>query len=59
MPRVGLTEKAQNQVISYLEKVGDRKKDERNGLGYKLLGFMVIFTLLAFAWKVKIWKEVH
>lgn len=26
MPRVGLTEKAQEQVITYLEKTGDRKK---------------------------------
>ncbi len=59
MPRVGLTEKAQNQVIAYMEKVGDRKKAEREGLGYKLIAFMAIFTLLAFAWKVKIWKEVH
>lgn len=59
MPRVGLTEKAQNQVISYMEKVGDRKKAEREGLGYKLLAYMAIFTLLAYAWKVKIWKEVH
>lgn len=59
MPRVGLTEKAQNQVIAYMEKVGDRKKAERENLGYKLIGYMAIFTLLAFAWKVKIWKEVH
>ena len=59
MPRVGLTEKAQNQVIAYMEKVGDRKKAEREDLGYKLIGYMVLFTLLAYAWKVKIWKEVH
>ena len=59
MPRVGLTQHAQEQVISYLEKVGDRKKDERNALGYKLVAFMVVFTLLAFAWKSKIWREVH
>lgn len=59
MPRVGLSEKAQNQVIAYMEKVGDRKKAEREDLGYKLIGYMVLFTLLAYAWKVKIWKEVH
>jgi len=59
MPRVGLNEKAQNQVINYMEKVGDRKKAEREDLGYKLIGYMVLFTLLAYAWKVKIWKEVH
>lgn len=59
MPRVGLTQKAEAQVIAYMEKVGDRKKAEREDLGYKLIGFMVIFTLLAYLWKVKIWREVH
>lgn len=59
MPRVGLTEKAQEQVIAYLEKTGDRKKDERNTLGLKVIGFMIIFTILAYLWKVKIWREVH
>ncbi|MBV5278631.1 MAG: cytochrome c1 [Campylobacteraceae bacterium] len=59
MPRVGLNEVHQNKVISYMEKVGDRKKAERDDLGYKLIGFMVLFTLLAYLWKVKIWREVH
>ncbi len=59
MPRVGLTQHAQEQVISYMEKVGDRKKAEREDLGYKLVIYMAIFTLLAYLWKVKIWREVH
>ena len=59
MPRVGLNEKAQKQVISYMEKVGDRKKPERDSLGLKLIGYMALFTLLAYLWKVKIWREVH
>jgi ubiquinol-cytochrome c reductase cytochrome c1 subunit len=59
MPRVGLTQKAQEQVVGYMEKVGDRKKVERDDLGYKLIAFMAIFTLLAYLWKVKIWKNVH
>lgn len=59
MPRVGLTKEAQEQVVSYLEKTGDRKKDEREALGIKVIGYMIIFTLLAYLWKVKIWREVH
>ncbi|MDD3344533.1 MAG: c-type cytochrome, partial [Sulfurospirillaceae bacterium] len=59
MPRVGLTEKAQAQVIAYLDEVGDSKKAERNALGYKLVGYMALFTLLAFLWKMKVWREVH
>jgi ubiquinol-cytochrome c reductase cytochrome c1 subunit len=59
MPRVGLTEQAQEQVISYMENTGDRKKAERDALGPKVIGFMIIFTILAYLWKVKIWREVH
>jgi len=59
MPRVGLTKQAQEQIISYLEKTGDRKKQERDSLGVKVIGFMIIFTILAYLWKVKIWREVH
>ena len=59
MPRVGLTQDAQEQVIAYMESAGDRKKDERESLGIKIIGFMIIFTILAYLWKVKIWREVH
>lgn len=59
MPRVGLTQAAQEQVVSYIEIAGDRKKDERESLGIKVIGFMILFTLLAYLWKVKIWREVH
>lgn len=59
MPRVGLKEEAQKSIIAYMEHVGDRKKVERETVGYYLIGFMVIFTLFAYLWKVKIWKEVE
>ena len=57
MPRVGLTQASQEQVVSYMESVGDRKKAERENLGLKLIGFMAIFTLIAYLWKVSIWKR--
>ncbi|WP_104697310.1 MULTISPECIES: c-type cytochrome [unclassified Helicobacter] len=59
MPRVGLTEEAQNQVIDYIEKVGDSKKPERDALGIKIMIFFAVFSLLAYAWKRKIWKDLH
>jgi ubiquinol-cytochrome c reductase cytochrome c1 subunit len=59
MPRVGLTKEATHKVIAYLEKVGDRKKADRNSLGAKVLLFMVLLIILAFLWKKQIWKEVH
>ncbi|MFA9373696.1 MAG: c-type cytochrome [Poseidonibacter sp.] len=59
MPRVGLTEDSQNQVISYLEEVGDSKKAQREELGPKFLIYMVIFAIFAFLWKASKWREVH
>lgn len=59
MPRVGLSQNAQNQVVKYMESVGDSKKSERESLGIILIGFMVIMAILAYLWKRKIWHNLH
>lgn len=59
MPRVGLTKEAQEQVVTYLEEVGDSKKDERSSLGIKFLIYLVIFSIFAWLWKKRVWREVH
>lgn len=59
MPRVGLTEVAQHDVIAYLEEIGDPKKDERISLGIYTLAFTLVFAILGYLWKRKIWSEVH
>ncbi len=59
MPRVGLTKDATEKVVEYLEKVGDRKKDKRNSLGPWILLYFAIFALIAYAWKRKIWSDLH
>lgn len=59
MPRVGLSQKSQNAVVKYLESIGDSKKSERENLGYILIGFMFIMTILAYLWKRKVWSELH
>jgi ubiquinol-cytochrome c reductase cytochrome c1 subunit len=59
MPRVGLTEEAQKQVITYLEEVGDSKKAQREELGPKFLIYLVIFSIFAFLWKASKWRDVH
>lgn len=59
MPRLGLSKASQEKVISYLEKVGDSKKQERESLGWKIMLFFAIFTLLAWLWKKKVWRDVH
>ncbi len=59
MPRVGLNEDSQKQVITYMEEVGDTSKDERSELGPKFLIYFVIFAIFAFLWKKKMWRDVH
>ncbi len=59
MPRVGLTLDAENQAILYMEEVGDSKKPQRDALAGPFLGYLVIFAIFAWLWKMKIWREVH
>ncbi len=59
MPRVGLTQEAENQVVTYMQEVGDSKKAERDALGPKFLIYLVIFAIFAWLWKSSKWREVH
>lgn len=59
MPRVGLTQKAQNQVIAYMEEIGDSKKKERDSLGWKIILYVAIMAVVAYGWKRFIWRDLH
>ena len=59
MPRVGINEATQEKIVHYLETVGDAKKEERESLGFWVLVYMTIFTVLAYLYKRKVFKEVH
>lgn len=59
MPRVGLTQEAEKQVVAYMEEVGDSKKAQREELGPKFLIYLVIFAIFAWLWKASKWREVH
>jgi len=59
MPRVGLTQASEDQVVAYMTEVGDSKKPQREALSAPFLGYLVIFALFAWLWKAKIWREVH
>ncbi|ECL3356112.1 c-type cytochrome [Campylobacter coli] len=59
MPRVGLTEDAQVKVVSYLEKVGDSKKEERESTGIYIMVFFVILSIFAIGWKRSVWSKLH
>lgn len=59
MPRVGLKKEAEKQVLSYMEKIADAKKQERESLGKKIIAYMIIMAFIAYLWKRKIWKDLH
>lgn len=59
MPRVGLTQDAEEQVVAYMKEVGDSKADERAALGPKFLIYLVIFAIFAWLWKAKQWRDMH
>ncbi|MBE3609531.1 c-type cytochrome [Campylobacter californiensis] len=59
MPRVGLNEKATEQIVSYMEKVGDSKKDERSSVGIYTMVYFLILGIFAWLWKRKVWSNLH
>lgn len=59
MPRVGLTKESEEQIVTYLQKVGDSKKQERENLGIYIMIYFLILGVFATLWKNKIWKELH
>ncbi len=59
MPRVGLTAEGYEKVRQHLEDVGDPSKPARESLGWKVILYFVIFTIIAYLWKQKIWSKLH
>lgn len=59
MPRVGLKQSTQKQVLSFMSATGDSKKEERESLGYYLMGYFLILAIFATLWKRKIWEKLH
>lgn len=59
MVRVGLNQKAQNQVVSYLQEVGDSKKAQRQSVAVNIMIYFAILAVFATLWKRKIWSNLH
>ena len=59
MPRVGLNKTSEDQVISYLQSVGDSKKAQRESVSINIMIFFVILSVFAFLWKQYIWRNLH
>lgn len=59
MPRVGLNEVSQKRIVTYIESIGDSKKEQRIFIGKILIGFMIVMAVLAYLWKKKVWSRLH
>jgi len=59
MPRVGLSEEGYAKVEAYMEEIGDPSKPKREAIGPWVIGFFVIFTILAYLWKQAHWRDLH
>ncbi len=59
MPRVGVTKEKAEQIVSYFEKVGDRKKEKRESVTLKIILYFVIFSIFAYLWKASKWRDLH
>jgi len=59
MPRVGLNHEGFEKVKAYLTQAGDPSKKAREEVGPWVIGFFIIFTILAFLWKKEKWRDHH
>jgi len=59
MPRTGLTKEGYEKVVEYLQSTGDAKKPNRDALGWKVILYFVIFSILAYLWKQSVWRKLH
>lgn len=59
MPRTGLSSEGYEKVNAYLNDIGDPSKPARDMLGPWVIGFFVLFTILAYLWKSSLWRDLH
>jgi ubiquinol-cytochrome c reductase cytochrome c1 subunit len=59
MPRVGLNHEGYEKVMEYLEETGDPSVTARKIVGPWVLGFFILFTILAYLWKSSQWRDLH
>lgn len=59
MPRVGLNHEGMEKVMAYLEETGDPSEPARRALAPWVIGFFVLFTILAYLWKSSLWRDLH
>jgi ubiquinol-cytochrome c reductase cytochrome c1 subunit len=46
-------------IVNFLDYIGEPIKRERQALGIRVIGFLLVFLLIAYLLKKEIWKDVH
>jgi ubiquinol-cytochrome c reductase cytochrome c1 subunit len=46
-------------ITNFLDYIGEPIKREREALGIRVIGFLLVFLLIAYMLKKEIWKDVH
>jgi ubiquinol-cytochrome c reductase cytochrome c1 subunit len=46
-------------IVNFLDYIGEPIKREREALGIRVIGFLLVFLLIAYLLKKEIWKDVH
>jgi len=59
MPRTGLNEEGMEKVMEYLAETGDPSAPARAMAGPWVIGFFILFTILAYLWKQSQWRDLH
>jgi len=59
MPRVGLNHEGMEKVMEFLEETGDPSAPARALAGPWVIGFFILFTILAYLWKSSLWRDLH
>jgi ubiquinol-cytochrome c reductase cytochrome c1 subunit len=46
-------------IVNFLDYIGEPIQRERQALGIRVIGFLLVFLLIAYLLKKEIWKDVH
>ena len=45
-------------IVNFLDYIGEPMKRERQQLGVRVIGFLLVFLLISYMLKKEIWKDV-
>ncbi|WP_456400697.1 c-type cytochrome [Persephonella sp.] len=59
MPRLGLNQESSEKLEKYLAEIADPNVEARTKIGLGVLIYMLVMIGLTYAWKKKMWKNIH